>query len=131
MLDTALAGGPAHPLVQALVAIEAGRRRGLPLGLVSNGVDHCVAHTGLAEPLVVRVPSGELIDGRTLPSVLTWCCAHEACGLLLDELEERQLRCGMIGAGLKTAELRFHLPVDERSEDRAKVHMAGVMARLN
>lgn len=131
MLDTALAVGIAHPLVQVLAAIEAGRRCGIPLGLVSNGITHCVAHTRLERPFVVSAPQGELIDGRTLPPVLTWCCAHEACAFLLDELEERQLRCGMVGHGLKSAELRFHLPIDDRGQERAKHKLASVRARLN
>ena len=130
-IDRAMFGRSADPLIQALMAIEAGRRCGLPLGLVSNGTDHCVAHTKLEEPLVVRSPTGRLTDGRTLPPVLSWRCAHEACGLLLDEMEHRLLRCNALGDALQCAQLRLHLPIDEKSVERAQAKLAGVRARLN
>lgn len=130
-IDRAMGGAGADPLIQAMLAIEAGRRCGVPLGLVSNGRDHCVAHTRLEDPLVVRSPTGELCDGRTLPPVLSWRCAHEACALLLDEMEERLLRSNALGEALQCAELRLHLPIDEKSQERAQTKLAGVRARLN
>jgi len=130
-IDRAMAGRTADPLIQAVLAIEAGRRCGIPLGLVSNGSDHCVAHTKLEDPLVVRSPTGQLADGRTLAPVLSWRCAHEACGLLLDEMERRLLRCNALGDALRCAELRLHLPIDDKSLERAQTKLAGVRARLN
>ena len=130
-IDRAMSARSADPLIQALLAIEAGRRCGLPLGLVSNGTDHCVAHTKLEEPLVVRSPTGQLADGRTLPPVLSWRCAHEACGLLLDEMECRLLRCNGLDGALRCAQLRLHLPIDDKSVERAQTKLAGVRARLN
>ena len=130
-IDRAMCGAGADPLIQALLAIEAGRRCGVPLGLVSNGRDHCVAHTRLEEPLVVRSPTGQLCDGRTLPPVLSWRCAHEACGLLLDEMEQRLLRCNGLDQALRCAELRLHLPIDAKSLEQAQTKLAGVRARLN
>jgi hypothetical protein len=130
-IDRALVAGRAHPLVQALLAVEAGRRRGLALGLVSNGVDHCVAHTQLDAPVVVRVPDGCLADGRNLAPVLSWRCAHEACALLLDELEDRMLRCHRVGEALRAAELRLCLPIDDEAIERATARLNRVRARLN
>lgn len=130
-LDRAMLGHGADPLIQAVLAIEAGRRCGVPLGLVSNGTDHCVAHTRLEEPLVVRSPTGQLADGRTLPPVLSWRCAHEACALLLDEMERRLLRCNALDDALRCAELRLHLPIDDKSVEKAQTKLAGVRARLN
>ena len=130
-IDRAMSGRGADPLIQAVMAVEAGRRCGSPLGLVSNGTDHCVAHTKLEEPLVVRSPTGQLVDGRTLGPVLRWRCAHEACGLLLDEMEQRLLRCNALDGALRCAELRMHLPVDDPSRERAQTKLAGVRARLN
>lgn len=130
-IDRALLGGRAHPLVQALLAVEAGRRCGLALGLVSNGADHCVAHTQLDAPVVVRVPDGCLADGRNLAPVLSWRCAHEACALLLDEMEERMLRCDRLGEALRVAELRLCLPIDEQATERATERLNRVRARLN
>jgi hypothetical protein len=130
-IDRALLAGRAHPLVQALLAVEAGRRRGLSLGLVSNGVDHCVAHTQLDAPVVVGVPSGRLADGRNLAPVLSWRCAHEACALLLDEMERRMLLCDRLGEALRAAELRLCLPLDERGMERATTRLNRVRARLN
>jgi len=130
-IDRAVSGRCAAPLVQAVLAIEAGRRCGLALELVSNGTDHCVAHTKLEEPLVVRSPTGQLADGRTLPPVLSWRCAHEACGLLLDEVERRLLRCNGLDGALLCAQLRLHLPMDDKDVQRAQTRLAGVRARLN
>jgi hypothetical protein len=130
-IDRAMSVRRADPLIQAVLAIEAGRRCGAPLGLVSNGSDHCVAHTRLEEPLVVRSPTGQLADGRTLAPVLSWRCAHEACGLLLDEMEDRLLRCNALGDALRCAQLRLHLPLDDRGEQCAQTRLAGVRARLN
>ena len=130
-IDRAMTGRTADPLIQAVLAIEAGRRCGIPLGLVSNGSDHCVAHTKLEDPLVVRSPTGQLADGRTLAPVLSWRCAHEACALLLDEMERRLLRCNALGEALRCAELRLHLPIDDKGLERAQTKLAGVRARLN
>ena len=130
-IDRAMCGRSADPLIQAVLAIEAGRRCGLPLGLVSNGSDHCIGHTKLEEPLVVRSPSGQLADGRTLAPVLSWRCAHEACALLLDEMERRLLRCNALDQALQCAQLRLHLPIDEKSVQKAQTMLAGIRARLN
>lgn len=130
-IDRAMGGLGAHPLIQAVLAIEAGRRCGMPLGLVSNGSDHCVAHTKLEEPVVVRACTGQLADGGMLAPVLRWRCAHEACALLLNEMERRLLCCNGLDQALKCAELRLHLPLEDSAVQKAQAQLAGVQARLN
>lgn len=131
LLDSALARGCAHPVLRAVVAVEVARRHGIEAGLVSNGVDHCVAHERLGEPLLARAADGVLVDAHTLGGRLQWRCSHEACGLLLDGLEERWLRCGRLGEALHAAQLRLCLPFAETSLREARLRLAQVRARLN
>jgi hypothetical protein len=51
--------GAGHPLLLAIACSEAGRRAGLPVGIVAGA---CVAHRGLAEPLLVDPARGSLCD---------------------------------------------------------------------
>lgn len=131
MIDDALAQGVAHPLVRAVIAVEAGRRRGFDVGVVSNGSEHCVAHEGLDEPLLVRADDGAVVDAHTLPDTLQWYCSHEVCGLLLDELERRWLLWTRIDNALQAANLRLSLPLDEESSQAARLSVERVRARLN
>ncbi len=131
MIDDALAQGAAHPLVRAVIAVEAGRRRGLDVGVVSNGSEHCVAHEGLDEPLLLRADSKAVVDAHTLPDTLQWCCSHEVCGLLLDELEQRWLLWMRIENALQAANLRLSLPLDDESSQAARLSVERVRARLN
>ena len=59
-----------------------------------------------------------MVDAYTLPPPLTWRCAHETAGLLLDELEPRWLAQGRIDQALQAAELRLCLPFDEQRPAR-------------
>lgn len=131
MLDDALDQRRAHPLVRAMIAIEAGRRRGLEVGLVSNGSDHCIGHEQLDEPLLLRADNGDVVDADTLSDTLQWHCSHEACGLLLDELEQRWLLWTRIDDALQAANLRLSLPLDGESSQVAKLRLERVRARLN
>lgn len=131
MLDTAVDGAATHPLMRAVIVAEAGRRRGLPVGIVSNGTDHCVAHTRLGEPLLLRVDVASIADANDLPPTLSWRCAHEVSGQLLDALEARWLGEGRPDQALEAAELRTHLPFDEQASARAEVQLARVQSRFN
>lgn len=131
MLDTAVDGPATHPLMRAVVAAEAGRRAGLSVGIVSNGRDHCVAHTRLGDPLLLRLDVPAICDAHDLPPTLTWRCAHELCGQLLDVLESRWLDEGRPDQALKAAELRTHLPFDDHGSAEAQVRLARVQARFN
>jgi len=131
LLHTALDCKAPHPLMVAIVGAELARRRGLAIGIVSNGSDHCLAHTELAAPLLLPIGRGELMEAHELPAPLTWRCAHETAGLLLDELEPRWLAQGRIDRALQTAELRMCLPFDEDSQRIAERKLQLVRARLN
>jgi hypothetical protein len=131
MLDDALDQGAAHPLVRAVIAVEVGRRRGVAVGLVSNGYEHCVGHERLDGPLLLRCDSGEVVDAHTLSETLQWQCSHEACGLLLDELEQRWLLWMRIDDALHAADLRMRLPLDEKAIQAARLRVAHVRSRLN
>jgi hypothetical protein len=131
MLDRALETGRAHPLTRALILAEAACRRGIPLAVVSNGADHCVAHTRLEEPIVLLAASDDIVDAHTLPPALSWRCAHEVCGLMFDELEERWLRWSRIDLALQASQLRLHLPFDEASTERARARLEHVRAHFN
>lgn len=131
MLDDALADGVAHPLIAAIVLVEVGRRRGVDVGVVSNGRHHCVGHEQLGEPLLLRADTGAVVDGRILAGTLQWRCGHETAGLLLDELEERFLTWTRIEHALRAAELRLGLPLDDDSHDGARLRLRAVRSRLN
>ena len=131
LLPTALAGRPAHPLLLCVLMAEVAARRGIPVGVVSNGRDHVNAHTQLGEPLVLRPECGTIVDARELPPPLTWRCSHETCGLLIDALEPLWLRDGRLDHALTTAELRLCLPFDERALAHARTRLEQVRARLN
>jgi hypothetical protein len=131
LLPCVLAGAPAHPLLLAVLAAEVAARCGVPVGVVSNGTEHLVAHTRLEEPLLLRPESGVIVDARELAPPLTWRCAHETCGLLLDELEPLWLRHGRLDLALRSAELRLCLPFHEGSMDRARRRLEQVRALLN
>jgi len=131
MLHTALAARDPHPLAVAIVAAELARRRGLAIGIVTNGEDHCLAHTELPAPLLLHVETALVLDAHAMPPPLTWRCAHETAGLLLDELERRWLGKGDLDNALKAAELRMCLPFDENGVRAAERKLAAVKASLN
>lgn len=131
MLDDALESGRAHPLTRAILAIEVGRRHGIDVGLVSNGAQHCVAHERLEEPLLLCADSAEIVEAPKLPDGLQWHCSHEACGLLLDELEQRWVLWTRFEEALLAASLRLRLPLDDDSMAAARMRRAAVRSRLN
>jgi hypothetical protein len=131
LLHTALGCDAPHPLTVAIVASELGRRRNLAVGIVSNGSDHCLAHLELGAPLLLRADDGEIVEGHGLAPTLTWRCAHETCGLVLDELEDRWLAQGRVDLALEAAELRLHLPFNEPGVRVARRRLSQVRALLN
>jgi Transglutaminase-like superfamily len=131
LLDSVVATGRGHPLALAIVACEVAGRRGIPMGIVSNGGDHRLAHTELGEPLVIGPEGGQIEDARDLPPTLTWRCSHETCGLLIDELEREWLRHGRLDRALRAADLRLHLPFADAGMKVARRKRARLRARLN
>jgi hypothetical protein len=131
LLPTALKSKAPHPLARAVIGAELARRRGFAVGIVSNGTHHCLAHTELAVPLLLRADTAEVVDAHELPPALTWRCAHETCGLMLDELERRWILQGRLDLAITAAELRLHLPFDEDSMRRAEGRLKQTRALLN
>jgi hypothetical protein len=131
LLHTALASEAPHPLALAIIGAELARRRGMAIGIVSNGADHCLAHTALPVPLLLLVELGQIVDAHSLEPSLTWRCAHETAGLLLDELEPRFLAQGRVDRALQAAELRLCLPFDDNGRRIAERKQRRVLARLN
>jgi hypothetical protein len=131
LLHTALASNAPHPLALAIIGAELARRRGMSIGIVSNGGDHCLAHTELPAPLLLLVETGEILDANQLAPALTWRCAHETAGLLLDALEPRWLAQGRIDRAIQAAELRLCLPFDDNGQRIAQRKLKRVRARLN
>jgi hypothetical protein len=131
LLHTALASEAPHPLALAIIGAELARRRGMTIGIVSNGHDHCLAHTELAVPLLLLVETGQVLDANALEPTLTWRCAHETAGLLLDELEPRFLAQGRLDKALHAAELRLCLPFNDSGKRVAERKRQRVRARLN
>jgi hypothetical protein len=131
LLHTVLSARTPHPLALAIVTVEVGRRRGISVGIVSNGEDHLVGHTDLPAPLLLEVESGKIVAADLVRPTLTWRCAHETAGLVLDELEPRWLAQGRIDLALRAAELRMCLPFDENGKRVAGGRLERVRARLN
>jgi hypothetical protein len=131
LLHTALASNAPHPLALAIIGAELARRRGMPIGIVSNGGDHCLAHTELPAPLLLLVETGQILDANALAPILTWRCAHETAGLVLDELEPRWLAQGRLDKALQAAGLRLCLPFDDHGKRIARRKLERVQARLN
>jgi hypothetical protein len=80
---------------------------------------------------LLSVETGEIVDATELPPTLTWRCAHETAGLLLDELEPRWLAQGRLDKALQAAELRLCLPFDENGKRIAERKLKLLRARLN
>jgi hypothetical protein len=108
-----------------------------PLPFALHATTGCPPHAELAlsiawtfEEVDAAALDAEL-DAHTLPPPLTWRCAHETAGLVLDELERRWLARGCLDHALQAAELRMCLPFDENGVRAAERRLATVKARLN
>jgi hypothetical protein len=79
MLDAVLETGHGQPVIQAVVAVETGRRAGVPLGIVSDGCRHFVAHRTLREPLVLDFGSPRSISPSTPRPAISPRATCRAC----------------------------------------------------
>ena len=131
MLDVVLATSRGQPVMQAVVAVETGRRNGVPLGIVSDG-RHFVAHRALREPLVLdfAAPRG-LRPASQLRGDLDWHCAHQVSCAVLDNLSCRAAESGDLGRAIRAAELKLELPFDPRTRELASSDLDSLRARLN
>ena len=132
MLDAVLATGRGQPVMQAVVAVETGRRNGVPLGIVSDGRRHFVAHRALREPLVLDFASPRgLRPASQLRRDLDWHCAHQVSCAVLDNLSCRAAESGDLGRAIRAAELKLELPFDPRTRELASSDLRSLRARLN
>lgn len=114
LLHRALARGAGDPLTVAIVAVEAGRRAALPLGVVGAADDRdeqYVAHAALALPLVADPAApGRLVDLGGREAAFGWRSAHEVAGRLIDRVEARARSAGDAGLAATARRLRAELP---------------------
>ena len=122
--------GDALPLT--IAAVEAGRRVGIPLGIVGRGREQYLAHAAYAEPSVADLARpGELVDLGGREREFGWQCAHQVCALLLNRIAERSERIGHFAWALQAAELRLALPAGGEMRERMERDLQRVRARLN
>jgi hypothetical protein len=100
-----------------------------PLPFALHATAGCPPHAELA--LSLAWTFDEVVDAHALSPTLTWRCAHETAGLLLDELEPRWLAQGRLDRALRAAELRLCLPFDDNGKRVAQRKLRRVQARLN
>lgn len=122
--------GDAIPL--ALAAVEAGRRVGIPLGVVGRGRDQFLAHAGLADPHVADLSRrGPLVDLTGREETVSWQCAHQMAAVQLNRIAERAERIGHLSWAVRAAELRLALPARASTRERWERDLERVRARLN
>lgn len=122
--------GDALPLT--VIAVEAGRRVGMPLGIVGRGREQYLAHAAYAEPCAADLAlPGELVDLGGREQELGWQCAHQVSALLLNRIAERSERIGHFAWALQAAELRLALPAGGEMRERMERDLQRVRARLN
>ncbi|MDO8186302.1 hypothetical protein Q5424_14400 [Conexibacter sp. JD483] len=121
-----------HALPLTIVAVEAGRRVGIPLGIVGRGREQYLAHAAYADPCVADLAQpGALVDLGGREEELGWQCAHQVSALLLNRIAERSERIGHFAWALQAAELRLALPAGGEMRERMERDLQRVRARLN
>lgn len=119
LLPDVLRRGRGHVVILAVLAVEAGRRAGLPLGIVASSHATYVGHRDVDGVLVDPTRPDRPTEAGTLDQPdLRWRCAHETCLTLLNEIVDNAMRSGAINHALRAAELRLALPLDEPSMQR-------------
>lgn len=121
-----------HALPLAIAAVEAGRRAGIPLGIVGKGREQYLAHAALADPHVADLARrGPLVDLSGREETVGWQCAHQLAALLLNRIAERAERIGHLTWAIRAAELRLALPVGPEARERWERDLERVRSRLN
>jgi hypothetical protein len=150
LLHRVLRGRAGHPLALAIAIADAGRRAGLPLGILGSGVPKAtadgeavvapqvvsgewyVAHAALPEARVLDPGGrGELVDLAGREHEFGWLCAHQTSGGLLEAIARRAERLGHLPWELRAAELRVALFADPVGRACAQRELEHVRARLN
>lgn len=132
LLHRVLRGRAGHPLALAIAIADAGRRAGLPLGILGGNGEWYVAHAALPEARVLD-PAGrdELVDLAGREHEFGWLCAHQTSGGLLEAIARRAERLGHLPWELRAAELRVALFADPVGRACAQRELEHVRARLN
>lgn len=121
-----------HVLTLALIAIEAGRRAGIDLGLVASEHVICVGHHALEGPLLLDpTRPNRLVDGHDLPGTLEWRCAHEGALGLIDALVESFTRRGDHERACAAAEMALSLPLSDDALERRGGAVERLRSRMN
>ena len=131
LFDRVAPDGAGLPLLLAIACSEAGRRAGLPVGIVAGADGAFVAHRETAQPLLVDPARGALRDARTLRSPVSWQCCHQVSARILNRIGERAERVGQVCWALRAAELRLALPFEAPTRERLEADLRRVRARLN
>lgn len=120
MLDRVLRQRRGHPLLLAAVYVEAARRAGVSLRVLSSPQ---AWFAGLLDDTeVVVIDPAPSIGGARFPGrlLLRAHCAHELAYLILGELTRRFRADRRAPEARRAAELRVLLPLEERFLERAR-----------
>jgi Transglutaminase-like superfamily len=132
LLDRVVLAGCGHPLTVAVACVEAGRRAGIPLGIVAGGAGCFVAHPQLGEPLLIDTAAGgRLVDPGGRTQDVGWQCSHQVAARILNRIGERAERLNHVAWALRAAELRLALPFEGSTRERLEADLRRVRARLN
>jgi hypothetical protein len=131
MLDAVLARGHGQPVMLAVIGAEVGARHGIPLGIVSDGRRHLLAHQQAAAPLVADFAARRLRHPGELGLNLRWHCAHQVACAVLHALRDRALGRGDLVRAARAAELELTLPFDDATRRRARADLIALRAQLN
>jgi hypothetical protein len=132
LLDRVVLAGIGHPLTVAVACVEAGRRAGIPLGIVAGGAGCFVAHPQLGEPLLIDTAAGgRLVDPGGRTEDVGWQCSHQVAARILNRIGERAERTGNLAWAVRAAELRLQLPFARPVLEELRRRLAHVRARLN
>ncbi len=112
VLHHVLARRVGHPFLLAIIAADAGRRAGLPLGLVGRGREQHLAHVVLPEP-VVADPSREfaLVDLTGREQTVHWPGPNDVASTLLSLIAETAIRDGSPACAERAEQARERLPI--------------------
>jgi hypothetical protein len=131
VLSDLLREGRGEPSAVATALVVVGRRAGWDVDLVGDGRTLLVAHHALGDAAVLDPAVPALVDPRMIDAVLTWRCAHAACGLVLSRLVTRCERDGDLTRALTASALLLALPVDPDSRAAQETIHGRLLARLN
>jgi regulator of sirC expression with transglutaminase-like and TPR domain len=130
-IDVVLETRRGHPAVLGAICVEAGRRAGVPLGIVGARGRWLLAHPRLEDDRLVDPRGGRVLRASQLTGEPRWRCAHQLALVLLDEVCRRARVAGDLTRAIHAAELRLALPLDERGVSSQRDALGALRACLN